>query len=104
MESSRNHLFFVLILAISVFGSRADEDFPSCTKYDYAGLDNEGYDPISYPLNSLRNNVARADELFKGRFYLNTESYGDTYVSFKPIGEYAEGEEYQLSKYSTIIE
>lgn len=95
MESLGITIFFVIVLA----GIIGCGDLPSCTKYEYLGLDKlGGYYPISYALDSLQNSVVYADDYFNGMFYVNTESFGDITISFKPSREYAEGDEYQVSK------
>lgn len=101
MKSTKYHQLITLLLAVgfvnSVYSDVAGE-FPLCTKYNNLGSDFSGSDPVSNHLETLRNNEAEVDEIFNGRFYVNPEAFGPTWISFKPNGEYAQGEEYRVGE------
>lgn len=73
-------------------------DVSRCEEYHHKGEGPSGRTPISIPLNSLRNNKAIGSDIFRGSFIVNPEKYGTVWISFKPIGEYAKGEEYQVGE------
>lgn len=73
-------------------------DVSKCEEYNHQGDSRPGNNPISIPLNSLRNNKASGSDIFRGSFIVNPEKYGTVWISFKPVGEYAKGEEYQVGK------
>uniref|UniRef100_T1H0H8 Uncharacterized protein n=1 Tax=Megaselia scalaris TaxID=36166 RepID=T1H0H8_MEGSC len=59
--------------------------------------------PVSFPLNRLRNNKANQNDIFRGSFIVNPEKYGTVWISFKPVGEYAKDEEYQVVFYPELV-
>lgn len=100
-STTRYHLLSTLLLlavGIAKVNSDVAGDFPLCTKYNNLGSDQGGSKPLSYHLETLKNNEAEEDEIFNGSFYVNPEAFGPTWISFKPIGEYAEGEEYRIGE------
>ncbi|KAL5273714.1 hypothetical protein ACFFRR_000456 [Megaselia abdita] len=74
-------------------------DISKCEEYNHQGEGQPGVNPISIPLNAFRNNKANGNDIFRGSFIVNPEKYGTVWISFKPIGEYAKGEEYQVGKF-----
>lgn len=72
-------------------------DVSRCEQYKHEGRG--GHSPVSIPLNSLRNNKANGNDIFRGSFVVNPEKYGTVWISFKPVGEYAKGEEYQVGRF-----
>lgn len=99
MESTKYHLLTLFtLIAVGVVNSDVAGDFPFCSKYNNLGSDKGGSNPVSHHLESLRNNEAEVDEYFNGRFYVNPKSFGPTWISFKPVGEYAQGEEYRVGE------
>ncbi|KAL5292656.1 hypothetical protein ACFFRR_011436 [Megaselia abdita] len=102
MKSSKYHLL-TLILTVGIVKTDVVGDFPFCTKYNNPGLDFGGSKPVSYRLESLRSNQADVGEYFNGRFYVNPEAFGPTWISFKPVGEYAQGEEYRVVVFSDRV-
>lgn len=77
-------------------------DVTRCEQYTHQGNGQPGNNPISIPLNSLRYNKANGNDIFRGSFIVNPEKYGTVWISFKPVGEYAKGEEYQVGEWFTL--
>lgn len=71
-----------------------DYDARNCEYYNFQG--SPGNKPISIPFTSLHNNIVSNSDIFRGNFLINPEKYSTVWISFKPIGEYAKGEEYQI--------
>lgn len=75
-------------------------DIGLCKEYYNKGSERGDSTPISIPFDNLKNNAARGNEIYRGNFIINPSNFGKNWISFKPIGSYAKGEEYQVGRFS----
>lgn len=90
-------LIFKLLLVVCCVNSY---DIGLCKEYYNKGSDRGDTIPVSIPFDYLDNYNPKDSNIFSGNFLINPSNFGKTWISFKPIGSYSVGQEYQVGKYS----
>lgn len=78
-------------------------DIGLCKEYYNKGSERGDTTPISIPFDYLKNNSPRGNEIFRGNFLINPSDFGKNWISFKPIGTYSKGQEYQIGKFIVCL-